>query len=88
MSPSVSKIDSKAQDAAKNTFCIEIDDSHYNNAFSDWVGSLYSLEPAWVMGLLGMENHIDGSWVRRAIATKAPLRVQFLLTFLGGSGEE
>ena len=87
MSPSVSKIDSKAQDAAKNTFCIEID-LHRNTAFSDWVGSLYSLEPAWVMGLLGMENHIDGSWVRRAIATKAPLRVQFLLTFFGGRGEE
>ena len=40
------------------------------------------------MGLLGMENHIDGSWVRRAIATKALLRVQFLLTFFGGRGEE
>ena len=26
--------------------------------------------------------------IRRAVATKAPLRVQFLLTFLGGGGEQ
>ena len=25
--------------------------------------------------------------IRRAVATKAPLRVQFLLTFFGGGGE-
>ena len=26
--------------------------------------------------------------IRRVVKTKAPLRVQFLLTFLGGRGEE
>ena len=27
-------------------------------------------------------------WFRRAVTTKAPLRVQFLLTFWGDGGEE
>ena len=34
-----------------------------------------------------MENEYFSS-IRRTVVTKAPLRVQFLLTFWGGGGEE